>query len=88
MNAGSAGKQPQMRDIINPLIGMVQKMVDDNGIPKGMRQVLCERGINIINITNMTAPDMRKATMTHCNYSFRQLEDAIEPALDTVSVDL
>ena len=133
MNAGPAGKQPQMRDTTNPLTGMVQKMVDDNGIPKGMRQVLRERGINI---TNMTAPDMRKVleshhdfkyektrvehlltkhghrvffipkyhcelnpiervwghskkyTRAHCNYSFRQLEDAIEPALDTVSVDL
>ena len=36
MNAGPAGKQPQMRDTINPLTGMVQRMVDDNGIPKGM----------------------------------------------------
>ena len=26
--------------------GKVQKMMDDNGVPKGMRRVLEERGIN------------------------------------------
>ena len=57
MNAGPAGKQPQMRDTIIPFTGMVQTMVDDNEIPKGMQHILHERGINI---TNMTAPDMRK----------------------------
>lgn len=43
MNVGPGGKQPAMRDTIWG--GKIQKMVDDNGIPKGMRAVLQKRGV-------------------------------------------
>ena len=46
MNAKPDGKQPSMRDTINPLNGQVQKMVFNIGIPKGLVQVLKERGIS------------------------------------------
>ena len=65
MNVGPGGKQPAMRDTIWG--GKVQKMVDDNGIPKGMRAVLQERrvettGIQEKEMTDLlkTFPDFRK----------------------------
>ena len=42
MNAKPGGKQPCMRDTINPLNSQVQKMVFHIGIPKGLVQVLRE----------------------------------------------
>ena len=38
--------------------GVAQKMVDRNGVPKGMRQVLIERGVDV---RGMKADDMRRA---------------------------
>lgn len=52
MRPGS--KQPCMRDTV--WAGRVQRMVDDSGIPKGMKAVLEERGINT---ERMKADDMR-----------------------------
>ena len=78
MNAGPAGKQPQMRDTINPFTRMVQTMVDDNEIPKGMQHVLHERGINI---TNMTAPDMRKVLESHHDFKFKYEKTRVEHLL-------
>ena len=43
MNVNPRGKQPKMRTTTNPLTGRLQPLVDDAGIPKGMRQVLRER---------------------------------------------
>ena len=42
--------------------GRVQKMVDANGVPKGMRQVLQERGINT---SAMAAADMQVVLANH-----------------------
>ena len=131
MNVNSGGSQPRMHDTIWD--GKVQKMVDSKGTPKGMRQVLMERGVDV---RGMKADDMRKTlkemhdfkyektkvetmiaarghrcifipkyhcelnpiervwghakhyTRSHCDYTFAGLERTIEPALDTVSVDL
>ena len=55
MNVNSGGSQPRMHDTIWD--GKVQKMVDSKGTPKGMRQVLMERGVDV---RGMKADDMRK----------------------------
>ena len=54
MNVGPGGKQLRMRD--TTWGGAVQKLVDEDGTPKGMRAVLQERGVDI---TGMKAKDMR-----------------------------
>ena len=54
MNVGPGGKQPKMRDTVWG--GAVQRLVDDDGVPKGMRIVLQERGVDT---TKMKAKDMR-----------------------------
>ncbi len=41
MNVGPGGKQPVMKDT-----GKVQRLVNDSGIPKGMKLVLQERGVD------------------------------------------
>ena len=43
--------------------GMVQKMVDHNGVPNGMEKVLEERGINT---STLKADDMRVILSTFC----------------------
>ena len=54
MNVRPGGAQAVMRDTV--WAGKIQKMVDANGIPKGMKQVLEERGINT---ATLLGPDMR-----------------------------
>ena len=54
MNVNPGGSQPAMRDTIYN--GKVYKLVDSNGVPKGMRRVLIERGIDM---RWMKAADMR-----------------------------
>ena len=44
INVGPGGKQPRMHD--TTWAGRHQKLVDDNGVLKGLRKVLEERGIN------------------------------------------
>ena len=44
MNVRPGGKQPCMRDTV--WAGRAQKLVDDRGVPKGMKKTLEERGIN------------------------------------------
>ena len=56
-----------MRDTI--WAGRVQKMVDSSGVPKGMRQILEERGINT---TNMKADDMRVVLANHEDFSIEK----------------
>ena len=45
MNVSVGGKQPKMRDTV--WNGQPQKMVCDDGQPKGLRMVLEERGVNV-----------------------------------------
>ena len=54
MNVRPGGKQPCMHDTV--WAGQVQKLVDDKGVPKGMKKVLEERGINT---SSMKADDMQ-----------------------------
>jgi hypothetical protein len=54
MNVNPGGKQRKMRDTVWG--GMVQSMNDHRGVPKGMRQVLKERHVDV---SGMTADQMR-----------------------------
>ena len=63
MNDHQGGAQPHMRD--KTWAGKVQRMVDDNSVPKGMRRVLEERGINI---AWMIADDMRVVLTNHSDF--------------------
>lgn len=75
MNVGRGGKQPKMRD--TQWAGGIQKLVDETDIPKGMRIVLEERGINT---TGMKASDMRQKLKTFPDFNQQQtiLEKYIE----------
>ena len=75
MNVGPGGKQPKMRDTV--WAGGVQRLVDDAGIPKGMRAVLEERGIDT---TYMRASDMRDKLKTFTDFQQQKtlLEEYIE----------
>ena len=55
MNVKPGGCQPKMRDTVND--GVTQRMVFDDGTPKGMHQVLIERHINI---KGMCTADMQR----------------------------
>lgn len=77
MNAKPGGKQPCMRDTINPLNGQVQKMVFSIGIPKGIVQVLKERGVST---KGMKLDDMRKELASHTD--FREEKTKIEHYLN------
>ena len=55
MNVNPGGSQPAMRD--TTYNGTVYKLVDANGVPKGMRRVLIERGVDV---RGMKASDMRR----------------------------
>ena len=54
MNVNPGGKQRRMRDTV--WRGMKQSMNDRHGVPKGMRQILKERGVDV---SRMTAEEMR-----------------------------
>ena len=54
-----------MRDTIDPLNGQVQKMVFSIGIPKGLVQVLKERGIST---EGTKLDDMRKELASHADF--------------------
>ena len=60
MNVRPGGAQPCMRDTV--WAGRVQKLVDDMGIPRGMRKVLEER---VINTGRMNAADMWVVLSNH-----------------------
>ena len=60
MNVRPGGAQPCMRDTV--WAGRIQTMVDKNGVPKGMRKVLEEGGINK---TRMNADNMRVVLANH-----------------------
>ena len=71
MNVKPGVAQPRMRDTI--WAGKVQKMVFDDGTPKGMKRVLEERGINT---SRMLADDMRIVLSFHDD--FRNEETIVE----------
>ena len=77
MNAKPGGKQPVMRDTINPFTGQVQHLVFSIGIPKGLIQVLKERGIDT---RKMKLDDMRKELASHSD--FRDEKTKIEHELN------
>ena len=63
MNVGPGGKQPVMKDTVHN--GVVQHMVDGSGIPKGMKLVLEERGIDT---SGMNARKMREVLGAHSDF--------------------
>ena len=63
MNVKPGGAQPPLRD--TTWAGRVQKLVDSNGVPKGMKQVLNERGINT---ATLKANDMREILSNHSDF--------------------
>lgn len=63
MNVRPGGKQPCMRDTV--WAGRVQKLVRDDGVPKGMKAVLEERGVNT---ERMKANDMRTVLSFHDDF--------------------
>ena len=65
MNTKPGGKQPAMRDTINPFTGQIQHLVFSTGIPKGLIQVLKERGIDT---RKMKLDDMRKELASHPDF--------------------
>lgn len=75
MNVRPGGVQPRMHDTM--WAGKVQRMVYDDGTPKGMKQVLEERGINT---ARMVAEDMRTVLSWHDD--FRKEKTIIEHYLN------
>ena len=75
MNVKEGGKQPVMRDTM--WNGEVPKMLDDDGIPKGMKRVLEERGVDT---KGMNAIKMREELGQHPDFSNPKtiLEELIE----------
>ena len=55
MNVGSGGKLSHVKD--TTWEGQLQKLVDDQVVPKGMKKVLEERGVDT---TGLRASDLRK----------------------------
>lgn len=60
VNVNPGGQQPVMHDTM--WAGAIQKLVDENGVPKGMKRVLQERGINT---ATLVADDMRTILANH-----------------------
>ena len=60
---GPGGKQPIMKDTM--WNGQIQKMVDTAGIPKGMKIVLQERGVNT---HGLKAEKMREILSGHPDF--------------------
>jgi len=69
MNLKPGGKQPRMHDTI--WNGKVQKMVFEDGTPKGHRIILIERGVNV---TKMKLDDMRALISMHADFCDEQPE--------------
>ena len=64
MNVGPGGKQPKMQDTV--CCGAVQKLVYEDGTPKGMRIVLEERRVDT---TGMRAKEMRDLLKTYLDFN-------------------
>ena len=63
MNVGPGGKQPAMKDTV--LGGRTQRMVDENGIPKGMKAALHERGVNTVGLKAKEMRDLLTVLETY-----------------------
>ena len=74
MNVKPGGKQQVMRTTVSPLTGKPQSLVDHAGIPKGMKQVLKERGVNT---DGMKAEDIRKVLGSHRDFKYEKPEWSI-----------
>ena len=68
MNVKPGGKQPKMHSTI--WAGKEQTLCFDNGIPKGMKAVLEERGINT---TTLIGPQMQEILSNHEDSKMRSL---------------
>ena len=75
MNVHPGGMQPPMRD--TQWDGKVQRLVFDDGTPKGMKEILKERGVNT---RGMRAAEMRATLKTHTDFQGAKtlLEDLVE----------
>lgn len=75
MNVGPGGRQPIIHDTV--WNGRVQRMVNNDGIPKGMKKILEERGVNTFH---MQAKDMREKLKSFADFREQKtiLEDCIE----------
>ena len=69
MNVKPGGAQPKMHSTTNPLTGREQKMVFADGTPKGMKQILTERGVNT---TKMNANDMRRRLQEFSDFKYEK----------------
>ena len=67
MNVNPGGAQPRMRDTVWD--GKLQRMVLNDGRPKGMRTVLQERGIDT---DRMKAADMRLVLGSHADFKYEK----------------
>lgn len=67
MNVKPGGAQPKMRDIIWG--GRVEKMVFRDGTPKGMKEVLRERGVNV---TKMLGDEMREILQNMHDFKYKK----------------
>jgi transposase len=80
MNLSSGGTQPKMRDTV--FNGKCQKLVDSKGVPKGLKQVLSERGVN--------TEGMNKAAMVEelsSHQDFKSEKNMVEHLIEEDSVD-
>ena len=75
MNVGPGGKQPVIRGTVYN--GVVQKMVDSSRIPKGMKLILEERGVDTIG---MNAKKMREVRGSH--HDFVDVTTLVEELVD------
>lgn len=66
MNKYPGGAQPCMRDTV--WNGKVQKLVDDDGVPKGMLKILEERGFNQTALKKIKVDDMRMILKNHDDF--------------------
>ena len=75
MNVGPGGKQAVMRDTV--FNDAIQKMVDPAGIPKGMKLILQERGVNT---DGMNAKKMREVLGSHADFKIAKtlVEELVE----------
>ena len=75
MDVHPGGKQPAMKDTVYK--GTPQRMVFNLGVPKGLLQVLKERGVDT---TGMKLEDMRREIASH--HDFREEKTKIEHFLN------
>ena len=71
MNKGPGGAQPCMRDTVWG--GRVQKLVGDDGIPKGMQKILEGRGFNSTVLRKIKVADMRVILKNHDDFENEKL---------------